>query len=197
MIINGGTGNGYSVRVTQNNELVVNGTVEDYIGYKSREDEEAFSISSPYPFYVKDTTTSVMVVTNNEQEKDYVVNSLYIGNNGGNSTGSFPILGFLYKNAGLPSNGAFSGDAFAFGNLNLGSTKITSVEAYIWDNSTGANGMDGTPGDTALVQTFGVGLTRVDLQGSLIIAPGQTINILFKGFDSTSLVTLSISGYLQ
>lgn len=194
MIIKNGVGDGTLARVFSNHHLGVKSIGETTIGYKSRVEQLAFSIGCPMAYSVTTSETTLMVWHNNESEKSFVLSGLYISHNGGDSTGTKVVYGRMYKGASSPTTGILGGQAYQFGNLNFGSSKITYMQSYLWDGSTGTGLSGGANGTMGLLQMFGKGLTHVDLSGSIVISPGQFVRVTMQG-EETTKVLVSISGF--
>jgi hypothetical protein len=79
--------------------------------------------------------------------------------------------------------------------LNIGSSKVTNVKAYLWDGSTGTGLTGGTTGTIAMCAFFPPQFTPIELNGSVVIAPGQYIRISLEGTAATT-ACMTVSGYL-
>lgn len=193
MIIKNGVGDGTLAEVFSNHHLAVKSINEDMIGYESRVNEQAFTISSPVAWTVGTSARSIMVVANNETEKSFIVNKLFVFNNGGSTSHNRVIQGSMYKNSTLPTTNIYASTAIPLGNLNLGSSKVTSVVAYIWDGA--STGLDGTKGDLAMNGYFSQGATVIDIASTLVISPSQIIRFDMLGEEDTKCL-FALSGFL-
>lgn len=197
MIIKNGVGDGTLCRVYDNNHLAAQAISEQMIGYKSRVEQRAFSMGCPHatPWAVATSETSPMILYNGEPEKSFVLSTLYLGFNGGTASGNKVLYGKMYKSASAPTTGIYGSVAIPFGNINLGSSKITSMSAYLWDNSTGTGLTGGSAGSPAFFQIISSGLNVIDFNGSVVISPGQYLRLTTQCAEA-ALVTVTISGYL-
>jgi hypothetical protein len=194
MILKNGVGDGILAEVFPNHHLAVSSISEPIIGYKSRADEQAFTIATPLPLTVGTSARSCIVLYNGETEKNFIVNKLYVSHNGGSTNHNRVVYGTLYKDTDLPTANILGSTSIALGNLNLGSSRVTSVVAYIWDEA--STGLDGDKGDLAMNQMFAQGMTQIELSGSLIMSPSQKVRIDITGEEDTE-VLLALSGFLE
>ena len=196
MIIKNGVGDGTLAIVHPNNHIGTQSIAEPLMGYKSRVDEQAFSIFSPIAWPVTGTETRVLVVINNESEKSFLVNLFFVSHSGG-TTFNRSIYAKMYKGVTAPTTGILTGAAIPFGNLNMGSTKVTSVVAYLWDGSTGTGLSGGSAGSIAMNGVFSPGFTEVPLNGTVILSPGQSFAVSYQNLESAiTYCCCTISGFL-
>lgn len=194
MIIKNGVGDGVLARVFPNHHLAVKSVDESTIGYKSRVEQVAFSMGCPFAYTITTSEHNIMTLFNNDTDKLFVINSLYISTNGGDTSGNKPFYGRMYKGATAPTTGILTGETIRFGNLNFGSSRITEMRAFLWDGATGDGLSGGADGQLGLLQMFGNGLTHIDLRGSVVISPSQYVRITIQGLE-TGKVLVSVSGY--
>jgi hypothetical protein len=194
MVIKNGTGDGVSAKVYPDNHLAVKSMSEPILGYRSRVEESAFAMHTPYIWTVGTSALSVMVVHNAETEKSFCINKIYVSHNGGSTSHNRTIQATMYKSSTIPTTNILGNTAIAFGNLNLKSSKITAVKAYIWNGS--STGLDGTKGTLAMNSLFGQGFTVIELANSVILGPSQIIRVDYLAEENTQCA-LSLSGFLD
>lgn len=188
-----GTGNGYRAGVLENHHILSKTIAETIIGYKSRVQQNAFSISTPIEWSVGTSAVSVLVVNNAETVNKFIVNKIFVSHNGGDTSGDKTVLGTVYKNTSIPTTNIYGSQGIPFGNLNLGSSQVTSCVGYLWDNA--STGLDGDKGDLAFQQRLGKGLNIIDLSSSFILNPSQKIRFDIKA-DETTKCLITVSGFL-
>lgn len=193
MVIKDGTGSGgYGVKVDADNNLYTRTVQEEMVAYMSREKQQAFGVST-LKYTITDTETDIIVIKNNESEKNYIFTHLYISFDGGTTSRNKTIYGKIYKDSAIPTTGIYGSAIIAFSNMNFGSTRITDLGAYLWDGSTGT-GLDGSRGTLAFHHMFSRGHTTI-LMGGVLIPPGEIIRFTATGEESSQLV-VSVTGYL-
>jgi len=195
MIIQNGTGKDISAKVYDNYHLGVQAIAEPLIGYKSRVDQDGFSTFLPGVYPIAASENTVFVIYNGESEKLFIINKLFISHTGG-ATFNRMMVARMYKSSSAPTAGILTGAPIKLGNLNIGSSKITDVTAYIWDGSTGTGMTGASTGSMVMCGLFPPAFTQVDLSGSLVLSPGQYIRVTFEGLVATS-ACMTISGYLS
>lgn len=187
---------GVAAKVFANQHLAVKAIDEPIIGYKSKKEEAAFSLHTPVVWTISTTPLSCMVLKNNETEKNFIINKIYIGHNGGTTNNTAHLIATMYKETGIPTTNIYASTAIPFGNLNMSSSKVTTVVGYIWDGT--STGLDGAKGSLAMNGIFGSGFTQLDLSNSVILGPSQTVRIDLTSLDETDVrATISISGFLD
>lgn len=179
MIINGGTGNGYAVKVTEDNKLGTHAISEVQADHQS-ELGNRYNINSGDITLTGNATASGCLYLKNTENEDVHVTAL-IYNLGATTSGTGDMLVEVYRN---PTAGTLISTATAVSvnsNFNFGSTNTLSCLAY-----KGAEGLTITDGTVfATTRVSAIGRTAVNL-GTVVLPKGSSIAIRYTTPASNS-----------
>lgn len=191
IVIKDGTGTGVRAAVFGSNQLSVKATCETEIEYASEELGQAFILSSlENSLVAANGEYHTLWFRNNDPNKIFHINQIFVSTNGGSTTGNKVITGRLRIGSSKPSanNTATTG-----ANLNLTSTNIALAEGYFW-NGTGTGMTVAVPGPIALSGYFRQGFTSILFEGAFIVGYNNILDFTLQAAED-GVASVVISGW--
>jgi len=192
MQIQDGTGTGKRLKIDSNNRAQVRAQSELVIAVKSLDDGDAYQMYCPSLTLGGVAEHNAFYFKNTSETRSFVINKYFLSWNGGDTNHNRIAFVKQYINAGAPTANSTQ---FGAGNLNTGSGNVASMTVYYWDG-VGTTGMTQTAGTQAGELQISQGVKVVDIQGSTVIAPQDSITISFTG-EEVGKIGVTIEGYFD
>lgn len=188
--IRDGLGSGNVAEVDESHKLNVRAVAQNDLAYHSAELEAAFQLGLPQRSVTAATEYPVMRFKNTDPNRKFAINRIFVGYNGGDTTGNKCVVGRTYVGMLAPSANA---TATTPGNLNFSSKKVALADGHIWDGV--GNGMTvAANGVLAQTQFFAQGMTTIVVEGSIILGLNDFIAFTVTP-EETGKVALIMSGF--
>jgi hypothetical protein len=197
LILKDGTGSGNRVKVDDDNRVYTASRVRTAASLATDEGL-AFSLAANELSLTGDTEYAIIRFTNKDPNRNFHVNKIFVGWNGGDTNHDRALIGMIYKGMSIPSaNYYFDEDTPSIGpgNLNFGSATAALADCYLW-NGTG-NGMTvASPGTKVMSNYFCQGVTVLEADGTIMLPFGSDIAFSLKS-EETGKAGLVVTGWYQ
>ncbi len=188
MIITGGTGNGYSAKVTSENKLATYSVTETELMHVSEEEEDAYIITTPF-LTITTTGGRILWIRNDATDKVLMIERLSVSWDGGSASHDETVQLEMYGGDALPSANE---TAVTPVNLNTGSGKVAETTAYYWDEV--GNGMTSSGGTVIGRSQAAIGTLKHNT-GGLILTYNQAMSINLKADDEVGEASIIVVCY--
>lgn len=177
-IIKGGTGKGYSVKVSSDNKLKTDAITEPLSAERSRSGRLYGIGTGNLTLDASMSLSPVLYLKNNSKTDDMYIQKIIFGWNGGSTNHDRTVLSFIKYQESVPT-GANTEINDAIENISLsGSSEGVSsglVTGHKWDGS-GSAGMTGqSSGYLQIPNRIAKGNTSISIDGEIILGPGDTM----------------------
>jgi len=191
MQVKDGTGKGYEAKVDNSNRLWTNAIAEREISSASKNGDAYLFPTLWSTLAAADTEHAILRISNGKVGYQLHANKIFVGWTGGDTNYNRPLIGRMYADMDAPTAHNVT---TAGGNLNLSSAKTSDVTADIWNNSTG-NGMTvASTGSFKNAMVTSIGYEVVDIEGSLILGPGDVLGFTLESPEIGSF-QVAMSGW--
>lgn len=192
MRLEDGKGKGTYAEVNEDGELITFAIGIPEFSDHSQDYGTAYTI--PTTIMAATTTEGMMLyVQNTNDTKRFLLESMLVSCNGGNTNFNRTVIFRIYANPSAPSANT---TAITPPNMNFTSSNKATITAYQW-NGTGT-GMTTASNGTLLVSRYQTaGINLVPWQGSIVIGANQSIGISLAGASETTNCLLTLVGSFQ
>ena len=188
--IKDGTGTGHLAGVNDSNRLDVSASSSPRIYYESRDEENAFGITTPQ-LTVTSGGERVLYIKNTSSTQNMIITDIRPSWNGGTTNHILALALQLWFGSSAPTA---NNTASSAGNLNRSSNNTFDLDVEYWDE--GAGGMTIAGGAAALNLLLAQGSTRLEIGGAIILGANDTISFQMTA-EETGEATMIVRGFME